>query len=157
MARTGGPRSRRASQPRRALRISASSMRTGSYLQRKGSPALRRSSGRRSPMERASRPATLGDVAQHAGVSPSTVSNVVWGAAVVAAPTRRRVLNAIEQLGYRPNALARHLLQGRSTTVGIIARDLRNPFFAEMASLVEREVAGFGFATMFCATDGDAD
>jgi LacI family transcriptional regulator len=108
-------------------------------------------------MERASRPATLGDVAQHAGVSPSTVSNVVRGAAVVAAPTRRRVLNAIEQLGYRPNALARHLLQGRSTTVGIIARDLRNPFFAEMASLVEREVAGFGFATMFCATDGDAD
>jgi len=40
---------------------------------------------------------------------------------------------------------------------GIIARDLRNPFFAEMASLVEREVAGFGFAAMFCATDGDPD
>jgi LacI family transcriptional regulator len=106
-------------------------------------------------VERASRPATLGDVAQQAGVSPSTVSNVVRGSSVVAAPTRRRVLSAIDQLGYRPNALARHLLQGRSTTIGIIARDLRNPFFAEMASLVEREVAAFGFATMFCATDGD--
>ena len=108
-------------------------------------------------MERASRPATLTDVAQFAGVSPSTVSNVVRGSDVVAARTRRRVLAAIAELGYRPNALARHLLRGRATTVGIIARDLRNPFFAEMASLVEREVAGFGFATMFCATDGDPD
>ena len=108
-------------------------------------------------MERGSRPATLTDVAQFAGVSPSTVSNVVRGSDVVAARTRRRVLSAIAELGYRPNALARHLLRGRATTVGIIARDLRNPFFAEMASLVEREVAGFGFATMFCATDGDPD
>jgi LacI family transcriptional regulator len=108
-------------------------------------------------MERGSRPATLTDVAQFAGVSPSTVSNVVRGSDVVAARTRRRVLNAIAELGYRPNALARHLLRGRATTVGIIARDLRNPFFAEMASLVEREVAGFGFAAMFCATDGDPE
>jgi len=108
-------------------------------------------------MVRGTRPPTLIDVAQTAGVSPSTVSNVVRGADVVAARTRRRVLNAIAELGYRPNALARHLLAGRATTIGIIARDLRNPFFAEMASLVEREVAGFGFAAMFCATDGDPD
>ena len=87
------------------------------------------------------RPATLGDVATLAGVSASTVSNVVRGSDVVAAPTRRRVQTAIEQLGYRPNALARHLLQGRATTIGVIARDLGNPFFAEMAALVEREVA----------------
>lgn len=108
-------------------------------------------------MEKGSRPARLVDVAQFAGVSPSTVSNVVRGSDVVAARTRRRVLNALAELGYRPNAVARHLLQGRTTTIGIIARDLRNPFFAEMASLVEREVAGFGFATMFCATDGDPE
>jgi LacI family transcriptional regulator len=108
-------------------------------------------------MERGTRPPTLIDVAQFAGVSPSTVSNVVRGSDVVAARTRRRVLNAIAELGYRPNALARHLLAGRATTIGIIARDLRNPFFAEMASLVEREVAGFGFAAMFCATDGDPE
>jgi LacI family transcriptional regulator len=108
-------------------------------------------------MERGLRPATLGDVAQLAGVSMSTVSNVVRGAAVVAPRTRRRVQVAIDQLGYRPNALARHLLQGRATTIGIIARDLRNPFIAEMASLVEREIARFGFGAMFCATEGDHD
>lgn len=108
-------------------------------------------------MERSSRPATLSDVARLAGVSPSTVSNVVRSSDVVATRTRRRVQAAIAELGYRPNALARHLLQGRATTVGIIARDLTNPFTAEMASLVEREVARFGFATMFCATEGDHD
>ena len=105
--------------------------------------------------DRAGRPATLGDVASLAGVSPSTVSNVVRGSDVVAAGTRRRVLAALDQLAYRPNALARQLLQGRATTIGVIARDLANPFFAEMASLVEREVARFGFAAMLCATDGD--
>ena len=106
-------------------------------------------------MDRGARPATLGDVALMAGVSPSTVSNVVRGSDVVAARTRRRVLVAIDRLGYRPNALARHLLQGRATTIGVIARDLRNPFIAEMTSLVEREVARFGFAAMFCATEAD--
>lgn len=109
----------------------------------------------RPTVERGRRPATLGDVALLAGVSRSTVSNVVRGSDVVAVRTKRRVLHAIEELGYRPNALARQLLQGRATTVGIIARDLRNPFVAEMASLVEREVARFGFAAMFCATEGD--
>lgn len=108
-------------------------------------------------MERGSRPATLSDVARMAGVSASTVSNVVRGADVVATRTRRRVQVAIAELGYRPNALARHLLQGRAATVGIIARDLTNPFIAEMAALVEREVARFGFAAMFCATEGDHD
>jgi len=108
-------------------------------------------------MDRAARPATLGDVATLAGVSASTVSNVVRGSDVVAAPTRRRVQAAIEKLAYRPNALARHLLQGRATTIGVIARDLGNPFFAEMASLVEREVARFGFAAMLSATQGDDD
>jgi DNA-binding LacI/PurR family transcriptional regulator len=99
---------------------------------------------------------TLGDVADLAGVSRSTVSNVVRGSDVVAPRTKRRVLLAVEQLGYRPNALARQLLRGRSTIVGIIAHDLRNPFMAELASIVEREVARFGYAAMFCATEGDA-
>ena len=108
-------------------------------------------------MERGSRHPTLGDVAQLAGVSPSTVSNVVRGSEVVATRTRRRVQAAIDELGYRPNALARSLLQGRAPTIGIIARDLANPFVAEMAALVEREVARFGFATMLCATEGDHD
>jgi LacI family transcriptional regulator len=100
---------------------------------------------------------TLGDVADLAGVSRSTVSNVVRGSEVVAPRTRRKVTAAIEALGYRPNALARQLLRGRASIVGVVARDLQNPFTAEMASFVEREVARFGFAAMFCATDGDRE
>ena len=105
--------------------------------------------------DRSPKLATLKDVAALAGVSPSTVSNVVRGSDVVATRTRRGVLAAIDQLGYRPNALARQLVRGRATTIGIIVRDLHNPFTAEMASFAEREIARFGFAAMFCATEGD--
>lgn len=100
--------------------------------------------------------ANLGDVAALAGVSRSTVSNVVRGSDVVAPATRRRVMAAIEQLGYRPNALARQLLRGRAMIVGVIAHDLRNPFVAEMTSFIEQRVAPLGFATLLCATGGDA-
>src|SRR5881409_910446 len=140
--RPASPRPRRSSADRSAQRPARPPGRTSLRAMEQG-----REHGRRL--------ATLGDVAELAGVSRSTVSNVVRGSDVVAARTRRRVLSAIEELGYRPNALARQLLQGRATTIGIIARDLRNPFIAEMASLVEREVARFGFAAMFCATEGD--
>jgi LacI family transcriptional regulator len=98
---------------------------------------------------------TLGDVAAVAGVSVSTASNVVRGSEVVASPTRRKVLAAIDQLGYRPNALARQLLRGRAQLIGIVVHDLANPFLAELASIAEREVARFGYGTMFCTTEGD--
>jgi LacI family transcriptional regulator len=98
---------------------------------------------------------TLGDVAALAGVSVSTVSNVVRGSDVVAPPTRKKVQAAIEQLDYRPNALARQLLRGRAQVIGIVAHDLRNPFLAEIASIVEREAARFGYGAMFCTTEGD--
>jgi LacI family transcriptional regulator len=109
------------------------------------------------PAGGARKPATINDVADLAGVSKSTVSNVLRRPEMVAVPTRDRVLGAIDRLAYRPNALARQLRHGRSTSIGIIVRDLRNPFLAEMASLIEREIARFGFAAMFCATEGAPD
>jgi len=98
---------------------------------------------------------TLGDVAALAGVSVSTVSNVVRGSDVVAPATRRRVEAAAAKLGYRPNALARQLLRGRAELIGIIALDLRNPFLAEIASIAEHEIARFGYGAMFCTSEGD--
>jgi LacI family transcriptional regulator len=100
------------------------------------------------------RPATILDVAQRSGVSKSTVSNVVRGAAGVAAPTRRRVLEAIAELDYRPNAVARDLVRRRTSTVGLVVGDLANPFYSELAKLVERHVAARGYAAMICDTDG---
>jgi LacI family transcriptional regulator len=102
------------------------------------------------------RPPTILDVASHAGVSKSTVSNVVRGFPGVAESTRRRVRTAIDQLGYRPNVLARQLVQQRTNILGVVVGDLANPFFAEMAKLVERHAATRGYTAMFCNTEGDS-
>jgi DNA-binding LacI/PurR family transcriptional regulator len=102
------------------------------------------------------RAATILDVARVAGVSKSTVSNVVRGSAAVTGEKRRRVLAAIDQLDYRPNALARQLVQRHTNMLGVMVGDLGNPFYAEMAKLIERHAAARGYTAMFCNTLGDA-
>lgn len=97
---------------------------------------------------------TILDVAQTSGVSKSTVSNVIRGTGGVSMDTRRRVLEAIAALGYRPNAVARHLVQRRASTFGLLVGDLGNPFYSELAKLVERQASEAGYATMICNTDG---
>src|SRR5207244_7768836 len=97
---------------------------------------------------------TILDVARKAGVSKSTVSNVIRGAGKTSAATRARVLGAIADVGYRPNAIARNLVRRRTTTVGVLVGDLANPFYSELAKLVERRLSGAGYTTMICNTDG---
>ena len=97
---------------------------------------------------------TILDVARTAGVSKSTVSNVMRGADGVADATRERVLAAASAVGYRPNALARNLVRRHTTTVGIVVGDLANPIFSELAKLAEQRLAAVGLATMICNTDG---
>ena len=99
---------------------------------------------------------TILDVASRAGVSKSTVSNVVRGLPGVSETTRRRVRTAIDELGYRPNVLARQLVQQRTTILGVVVGDLANPFYAEMAKSVERHAAARGYTAMFCNTEGDS-
>lgn len=107
------------------------------------------------PSER--RPPTILDVASHAGVSKSTVSNVVRGIPGVSEATRRRVRSAIDELGYQPNVLARHLVQQRTSILGVLVGDLANPFFAEMAKSVERHAAARGYTAMFSNTEGESE
>ncbi|MEO6117408.1 MAG: LacI family DNA-binding transcriptional regulator, partial [Pseudolysinimonas sp.] len=84
------------------------------------------------------RPVTRTDVARRAGVSSAVVSYVVnSGPRNVAPETRERVLQAIEELGYRPNATARALKRGVSETIGLIISDITNPFFSEYAHAIE--------------------
>jgi LacI family transcriptional regulator len=104
---------------------------------------------------RTARHPTILDVARVAGVSKSTVSNVIRSFEGVTDETREAVTLAIKQLGYRPNAIARDLAQQRTQLVGTVVGDLNNPFHAEMAKLVERESAARGYATMFSNTLGD--
>lgn len=103
------------------------------------------------------KPPTILDVASEAGVSKSTVSNVVRGLPGVSDSTRLKVQTAIEVLGYRPNVLARQLVQQRTNILGVVVGDLANPFFAEMAKLVERHAAARGYTAMFCNSEGDSE
>jgi LacI family transcriptional regulator len=81
---------------------------------------------------------TRADVARLAGTSTAVVTYVVNnGPRPVAPETRERVRRAIEQLGYRPNVVARALKVGTTQTVGLIVPDNTNPFFAELAHAIE--------------------
>ncbi len=92
------------------------------------------------------------DVARRAGVSQPLVSQVIGGKATVrvADATRDRILRAAEELGYRPNVIARALVQARSYSLGIIIPDLYNPFFAEIVTGVERVASEEGYAVLLC-------
>src|SRR5581483_5857473 len=97
---------------------------------------------------------TIFDVAGRSGVSKSTVSNVIRGAANVSDETRRRVLAAVDELGYRPNALARQLVQQRTSTIGVVVGDLTNPIYSELVKLLERHALSREYTTMVSNTDG---
>lgn len=80
---------------------------------------------------------TIYDVAREANVSMATVSRVVNGNPNVKPTTRKKVLETIERLGYRPNAVARGLASKKTTTVGVIIPDISNIFYAELARGIE--------------------
>jgi len=92
--------------------------------------------------------ATLRDVAQLAGVSIKTVSNVANDYPFIKHSTRERVLQAIETLGYVPNVAARNLRSGRTGVISLVMPDLRNPYFAELADDVMRAAAGHGLVVL---------
>lgn len=90
---------------------------------------------------------TRSDVARYAGVSTAVVSYTLNnGPKPVAAATAARVRNAVEVLGYRPNAAARALRRGSSDMIGLVVPDSTNPFFAELAQATEDAAEARGFA-----------
>lgn len=92
---------------------------------------------------RAARP-TIFDVADRAGVSKSLVSLVLRGKSGVSAARRNAVLRAAAELGYRPNAAARSLVQQRTHTVGALLSDMGNPWFIDLLDAVRFELASLG-------------
>jgi DNA-binding LacI/PurR family transcriptional regulator len=80
---------------------------------------------------------TLKDVAEHAGVSFKTVSNVVNNrSSEVSVETRDRVLESISALSYRPNVAARHMRKGQAGVLALAIPDLINPYFAALSTAV---------------------
>jgi len=101
------------------------------------------------------RPMTLRDVAARAGVSTSTVARVVHGNGYVAEATRRRVEQAMEEGGFRLNAVASGLKRRRSTTIGAVLHEtLPNPFFAAVALGVERAAREHGYDVLIANASG---
>ena len=96
---------------------------------------------------------TISDVAERAGVSVGTVSNVVNRPDRVTESTRVRVREAIAMLGWVPNGSAATLRAGQATLVGLIVPDIRNPFFTEVARGAEDMAAANGEAIVICNTD----
>jgi len=98
---------------------------------------------------------TLKDVAEAAGVSVKTVSNVVNGSVHVAAETRARVQLAIDSLGYHPNVMARRLRTGRSGMLALAFPELPSPYFAELAVEVIAAARRHGCTVLMDDTAGD--
>ncbi|MCP8970893.1 LacI family DNA-binding transcriptional regulator [Ectobacillus ponti] len=95
------------------------------------------------------------EVAERAGVSQSTVSRVFTPGASVSEKARRRVLEAAEELGYRPNALARGLITNKTNMVGLIMRDVQNPFYPDILDKFTRGLRRHGYHVLFVHTEQD--
>jgi len=100
---------------------------------------------------------TILDVADRAGVSKSLVSMVIRGDDRVSPPRREAVLRAITDLGYRPNAMARGLVQRRTRMIGVVVSDLRNPFNGDVVSGILNEAAGLGYRALINTSDRRRD
>jgi LacI family repressor for deo operon, udp, cdd, tsx, nupC, and nupG len=98
--------------------------------------------------------ATLKDVAREAGVSHMTVSRVINDKNNISISTRRKVLSAVERLGYKPNSVARSLVSKKTKVLGIIVPDIDNPFFSGMVKVVERASYENGHNIMLGDTNG---
>jgi LacI family transcriptional regulator len=99
---------------------------------------------------------TIADVATHAGVSKTTVSHVVSGNRPVSTETRVRVELAIEQLGYRPDGIARSLRTRRTHTIALIIPDITNPFYPILSRGLEHAI-GRGYRAFICSSDSDTE
>ncbi len=98
---------------------------------------------------------TIRDVAQHAGVSVTTVSHVVNDTRFVSADARERVKEAIEALKYVPSQVARSLKNNRTHTVGMMIPNSSNPYFAEIIRGIEDTCFESGFNVILCNSDDD--
>jgi len=101
---------------------------------------------------------TLDHVAQRVGVSRQTVSRVVNGKAEVKEATRARIVEAIDELGYRPNLFARGLVTQRSQAIGLVVGDITNPYFPDVARGVQDVAESHGYNVFVCNFAGpDSD
>lgn len=101
--------------------------------------------------------ATISDVAKRAGVSPSAVSGVLNNSIKVKPETRRRIEQAVEELNYRPHAMARGLRTKTPPAWGLVIPSIDNPYYPAVARGVEDVARSLGLALYVCNTDHKKD
>ena len=99
----------------------------------------------------------LEDVAIHAGVSPTTVSRILNNRGSISDKTREKVNEAIEELGYYPNEIARSLYDSKTNLIGILFPNISNPFYGEMVNELEGILSKKGYKVLICNTNNNLD
>src|ERR687892_1685273 len=95
---------------------------------------------------------TMKRIAGELGVSITTVSKVLNNHDDISPATRARVLAKVEELGYRPNAVARSLTLRRTHTLGIVIPDLMHSFFVEIVAGIEQVASEKGYGLLLCSS-----
>ena len=101
--------------------------------------------------------ATIKDVAKLAGVSISTVSRVINDSKPVSSEIKKKVIDAIDELGYRPNEVARTLVTKKSFLIGVIVTDIGNSYVAEMVRGIEEVGKMYNYDILLCSSYGDVE
>lgn len=100
----------------------------------------------------------IGDIARELKVSITTVSFILNGKAAekrISAEVANRVLEYVKEVNYTPNHLAKSLRTGKTNLIGLIVEDISNPFFANIARLIEEIAYERGFRIIYCSSDND--
>ena len=97
---------------------------------------------------------TIRDVAARAGVSVATVSHVINGTHYVSPELHQQVLEAIKELNYRPNRLARALSRKALPLLALVVPDISNPYWSCLARAIQDVTDGQGYSVIVCSTDG---
>ena len=98
------------------------------------------------------------DIAKHLGVSIATVSLVLNGKARekrISDALAEKVLKYVDEVGYKPNQLAKSLRTGKTHVIGLVVEDIANPFFATIAALIEKKALARGYRILYCSTNND--
>jgi len=108
-------------------------------------------------MSKSNKRSTISDVAKLAGVSITTVSRVINDNYPVNVVTKKKVNTAIEQLGFRPNLLARSLIQDKTQTIGVLTPSIENLFFSEVIKGIDTYVNDKDYRSFLCNTKGNPE
>lgn len=103
---------------------------------------------------------SINDIARSLNISVTTVSFILNGRAAekrISEELVERVQKYIAEVGYKPNSLARSLRTGKSNTIGLMVENIANPFFANIARLIEDNAYKNGYKILYCSTDNDTE